>query len=131
MFSFRSHLRPGEAIERYRQFPCERFSREPPERGGVGDGPLAGNYRRPEFMEPLANRIHIPWRNESVQHTALPQHRRHVSSRLRQGQALQISGLEEGVVAVLGEGGELIGLGRSQDGVLRALRLTQAADIPG
>jgi tRNA pseudouridine55 synthase len=53
------------------------------------------------------------------------------ATRLRQGQALQISGLEEGVVAVLGEGGELIGLGRSQDGVLRALRLTQAADIPG
>lgn len=53
------------------------------------------------------------------------------AARLRQGQALQISGLEEGVVAVLGEGGELIGLGRSQGGVLRALRLTQAADIPG
>lgn len=50
-------------------------------------------------------------------------------ARLRRGQSLQISGLAEGVVAVVGAGGELIGLGRSQDGILRPLRLTQAADL--
>lgn len=50
-------------------------------------------------------------------------------ARLRRGQALQISGLAEGVVAVVGASGELIGLGRSQDGILRPLRLTQAADL--
>jgi tRNA pseudouridine55 synthase len=50
-------------------------------------------------------------------------------ARLRNGQALEISGLAEGVVAVVGADGALIGLGRSEGGVLRPLRLTQAADL--
>ena len=50
-------------------------------------------------------------------------------ARLRNGQALEISGLAEGVVAVVRADGALIGLGRSQGGVLRPLRLTQAADL--
>jgi tRNA pseudouridine55 synthase len=50
-------------------------------------------------------------------------------ARLRNGQALQISGLAEGVVAVVRADGALIGLGRSEGGVLRPLRLTQAADL--
>jgi tRNA pseudouridine55 synthase len=51
-------------------------------------------------------------------------------ARLRNGQALQISGLAEGVVAVVRADGALIGLGRGEAGVLRPLRLTQAADLP-
>jgi tRNA pseudouridine55 synthase len=50
-------------------------------------------------------------------------------ARLRNGQALEISGLAEGVVAVVRADGELIGLGRAEGGVLRPLRLTQAADL--
>lgn len=50
-------------------------------------------------------------------------------ARLRNGQALEISGLAEGVVAVVRADGALIGLGRSEAGVLRPLRLTQAADL--
>ena len=50
-------------------------------------------------------------------------------ARLRNGQALEIGGLAEGVVAVVRADGALIGLGRSQGGVLRPLRLTQAADL--
>jgi tRNA pseudouridine55 synthase len=50
-------------------------------------------------------------------------------ARLRQGQALQISGLAEGIVAVVRADGALIGLGRAQAGILRPLRLTQAADL--
>jgi len=50
-------------------------------------------------------------------------------ARLRNGQALEISGLAEGVVAVLAADGALIGLGRAEAGVLRPLRLTQAADL--
>jgi len=50
-------------------------------------------------------------------------------ARLRNGQALEISGLAEGVVAVVRADGALIGLGRSEGGVLRPLRLTQAADL--
>jgi tRNA pseudouridine55 synthase len=50
--------------------------------------------------------------------------------RLRNGQALQISGLAEGVVAVVRADGAFIGLGRGTSGVLRPLRLTQAADSP-
>jgi len=50
-------------------------------------------------------------------------------ARLRNGQALEISGLAEGVVAVVRVDGALIGLGRSEGGVLRPLRLTQAADL--
>jgi tRNA pseudouridine55 synthase len=51
-------------------------------------------------------------------------------ARLRNGQALQISGLAEGIVAVVRSDGALIGLGRAEQGVLRPLRLTQAADLP-
>lgn len=50
-------------------------------------------------------------------------------ARLRNGQALEISGLAEGVHAVVRADGALIGLGRSEGGVLRPLRLTQAADL--
>ena len=50
-------------------------------------------------------------------------------ARLRNGQALEISGLAEGVVAVVRADGAMIGLGRSEGGVLRPLRLTQAADL--
>ncbi len=50
-------------------------------------------------------------------------------ARLRNGQALEISGLAEGVVAVVRADGALIGLARSEGGVLRPLRLTQAADL--
>jgi tRNA pseudouridine55 synthase len=49
-------------------------------------------------------------------------------ARLRNGQALQISGLEEGVRAVFSNDGTVIGLARAQAGGLRALRLTQAAE---
>lgn len=54
---------------------------------------------------------------------------RDAEARLRNGQALQISGLAEGVVAVVRADGALIGLGRGEAGVLRPLRLTQAADL--
>jgi tRNA pseudouridine55 synthase len=50
-------------------------------------------------------------------------------ARLRNGQTLQISGLAEGVIAVVRADGALIGLGHGEAGVLRSLRLTQAADI--
>jgi tRNA pseudouridine55 synthase len=50
-------------------------------------------------------------------------------ARLRNGQALQISGLADGIVAVMRPDGALIGLGCGEAGRLRALRLTQAADI--
>ena len=48
--------------------------------------------------------------------------------RLRNGQALKLSGLQEGVSALYRADGALIGLGRAQGGVLRPLRLTQAAE---
>ena len=48
--------------------------------------------------------------------------------RLRNGQALKISGLQQGVSALYTAGGALIGLGRAEEGVLRPLRLTQAAE---
>jgi tRNA pseudouridine55 synthase len=51
-------------------------------------------------------------------------------TRLRNGQALKISGLQEGVCAVFGQGGEVIGLAHAQGGDLRPLRLTQAAEKP-
>ena len=50
-------------------------------------------------------------------------------ARLRNGQTLQISGLAEGVIAVVRADGALIGLGQGEAGVLRPLRLTQAADL--
>jgi tRNA pseudouridine55 synthase len=49
-------------------------------------------------------------------------------ARLRNGQALKISGLQEGICAVFGHDGAVIGLGRAEQGDLRALRLTQAAE---
>ncbi|TMH28923.1 MAG: tRNA pseudouridine(55) synthase TruB [Betaproteobacteria bacterium] len=50
-------------------------------------------------------------------------------ARLRNGQALKISGLQAGLRALYRADGALIGLGRAQaEGELRALRLTQAAD---
>ncbi|HEY5899059.1 MAG TPA: tRNA pseudouridine(55) synthase TruB [Burkholderiales bacterium] len=49
--------------------------------------------------------------------------------RLRNGQPLKISGLAEGLCAIFGVDGGVIGLGRGEaDGVLKALRLTQAAE---
>jgi tRNA pseudouridine55 synthase len=49
-------------------------------------------------------------------------------ARLRNGQALQLSALPEGVSAVYGPGGALIGLGRAEGGNLRPLRLTQVPE---
>ena len=51
-----------------------------------------------------------------------------LEARLRNGQALKISALQEGVCAVYGRDGALIGLGRAEEGGLRPLRLTQAAE---
>jgi tRNA pseudouridine55 synthase len=48
--------------------------------------------------------------------------------RLRNGQPLQMSALPEGVSAVYGPGGALIGLGRAESGTLRPLRLTQVPE---
>jgi tRNA pseudouridine55 synthase len=48
-------------------------------------------------------------------------------TRLRNGQALKISGLSAGLCALYGSGGRVIGLGRAEpDGILKALRLTAA-----
>jgi len=49
-------------------------------------------------------------------------------ARLRNGQALKISGLQEGPVALYRPDGGVIGLGRAEEGGLRPLRLTQAAE---
>lgn len=50
-------------------------------------------------------------------------------ARLRNGQALQISGLDAGRCAVYGADGALVGLGMADgEGALRPLRLTQAAE---
>ena len=49
-------------------------------------------------------------------------------TRLRNGQALEISALPEGVSAVYGPGGALIGLGRAESGRLKPLRLTQVTE---
>lgn len=48
--------------------------------------------------------------------------------RLRNGQALKISGLRAGLCAVYGADGAVIGLGMADGSILRALRLTQAAE---
>jgi tRNA pseudouridine55 synthase len=48
--------------------------------------------------------------------------------RLRNGQALKISGLHAGLCAVYGAEGAVIGLGMVDGGILRPLRLTQAAE---
>ena len=50
-------------------------------------------------------------------------------ARLRNGQALKISGLEAGLRALYRTDGEVIGLGEAHpEGLLKALRLTQAAE---
>lgn len=49
-------------------------------------------------------------------------------TKLRNGQVLQISALPEGVSAVYGPSGALIGLGRAENGSLRPLRLTQVTE---
>jgi tRNA pseudouridine55 synthase len=49
-------------------------------------------------------------------------------ARLRNGQPLQISEVGEGIRALYRADGGVIGLGCAAEGVLRALRLTQAAD---
>jgi len=49
-------------------------------------------------------------------------------ARLRNGQTLEMSALPEGVSAVYGPGGVLIGLGRAESGRLRPLRLTQVTE---
>jgi tRNA pseudouridine55 synthase len=50
-------------------------------------------------------------------------------ARLRNGQSLKISGLEEGLCALYRADGAVIGLGEARpEGVLRPLRLTQAAE---
>lgn len=49
-------------------------------------------------------------------------------TRLRNGQALEMASLPEGVSAVYGSGGGLIGLGRAESGRLRPLRLTQVTE---
>ena len=49
-------------------------------------------------------------------------------AKLRNGQALQMNALPEGVSAVYGPGGGLIGLGRAESGTLRPLRLTQVTE---
>jgi tRNA pseudouridine55 synthase len=51
-------------------------------------------------------------------------------ARLRNGQPLQISGLAEGLCALYGHDGSVIGLGCGEAGTLKALRLTQAAEKP-
>ena len=50
-------------------------------------------------------------------------------ARLRNGQPLKISGLQEGLCAVYRADGAVIGLARAHaEGVLKAVRLTQTAD---
>jgi tRNA pseudouridine55 synthase len=49
-------------------------------------------------------------------------------AKLRNGQTLQMPALPEGVSAVFGPGGGLIGLGRAESGTLRPLRLTQVPE---
>jgi tRNA pseudouridine55 synthase len=50
------------------------------------------------------------------------------AARLRNGQALTISGLAQGICGVYGPGGVVIGLGRSDGASLRPFRLTQATE---
>jgi tRNA pseudouridine55 synthase len=50
-------------------------------------------------------------------------------ARLRNGQALKISGLQEGLCALYGADGAVIGLARAHpEGLVKAVRLTQAAE---
>lgn len=82
------------------------------------DMPLEARRRR--ILPPSALLGHLPRTELDIE----------AETRLRQGQALKISGLEEGLVALYGIGGALIGIGRAEHGALRPLRLTQAADLP-
>ena len=50
------------------------------------------------------------------------------AAKLRNGQAVKLAVLPEGVAAVFGPGGALIGLGRADAGSLRPLRLTQVPE---
>ena len=51
-----------------------------------------------------------------------------LAAKLRNGQSLPIQALPEGISAVYGPGGALIGIGRAEEGTLRPLRLTQVAE---
>jgi tRNA pseudouridine55 synthase len=51
-----------------------------------------------------------------------------LAAKLRNGQSLPLQALSEGISAVYGPGGALIGIGRAEEGTLRPLRLTQVAE---
>lgn len=51
-----------------------------------------------------------------------------LAAKLRNGQSLPLQALPEGISAVYGPGGALIGIGRTEEGTLRPLRLTQVAE---
>jgi tRNA pseudouridine55 synthase len=51
-----------------------------------------------------------------------------LAAKLRNGQSLPLPALSEGVSAVYGPDGALIGIGRAEEGTLRPLRLTQVAE---
>lgn len=51
-----------------------------------------------------------------------------LAAKLRNGQSLPLQARSEGVAAVYGPDGTLIGLGRAEEGTLRPLRLTQVAE---
>jgi tRNA pseudouridine55 synthase len=51
-----------------------------------------------------------------------------LAAKLRNGQSLPLQALSEGISAVYGPDGALIGIGRAEDGTLRPLRLTQVAE---
>lgn len=51
-----------------------------------------------------------------------------LAAKLRNGQSLPLPALSEGISAVYGPDGALIGIGRAEEGTLRPLRLTQAAE---
>lgn len=51
-----------------------------------------------------------------------------LAAKLRNGQSLPLQALQEGISAVYGPGGALIGIGRAEEGTLRPLRLTQVAE---
>jgi len=51
-----------------------------------------------------------------------------LAAKLRNGQSLTLQTSPEGISAVYGPGGALIGIGRAEEGILRPLRLTQVAE---
>ena len=51
-----------------------------------------------------------------------------LAAKLRNGQSLALQALSEGISAVYGPDGALIGIGRAEEGTLRPLRLTQVAE---